>query len=163
MRRATKTFYFHGQPGGVGELALLGGAPTTSDWMCYDRSRVISMRGEGCFDALAARVLRDAGGQPCRLIGFSLGAMAALQIAERLGEAVERIDLISAAAPLQLGDFLPHMAGRPLFELAAHHPGLFGLVAGAQGLLARFAPRLLARSLLATGMGADAALFADPR
>lgn len=57
-------------------------------------------------------------GRTLTLIGFSLGAMAALHVAARRPDKVERILLASPAAPLQGGDFLPAMAGRVVFSAA---------------------------------------------
>lgn len=96
------------------------------------------------------------------LVGFSLGGAQALQLAALLGQQVDRIDLIAPAAPLQLGQFLPAMAGGPLFALARRHPGLFGLVCRVQGLIARTAPGLLARLLFADARGGDAELARNP-
>lgn len=84
---------------------------------------------------------------PVHLVGFSIGAMAALEIAAARPARVAQVTLISAAAPLQLGDFLPEMAGRPVFQMAMRRgPGLRVMTAG-QGLMLRLAPKALMKQL----------------
>ncbi|SFN91514.1 Pimeloyl-ACP methyl ester carboxylesterase [Roseovarius lutimaris] len=96
------------------------------------------------------------------LLGFSMGAMLAIHIAAAHPERIKRLTLISPAAPLQLGNFLPHMAGQPLFRLAARHPSLFLALTYGQGLLARAAPELLIRRLFASAGGSEHALLEHP-
>lgn len=149
--------YLHGVPGSPAELALARTA--TPGWFAPDRND--PDLGASLDDRLAELARRigalhpDAG---LHLVGFSLGAMIALRLAPLLGTRVSRIDLISAAAPLEGGNFLPHMAGRAVFGLARRWPRLFALLAGGQSYLARIAPRWLARQLFATARGEDLAL-----
>lgn len=148
--------YFHGMPGGPGEWAVnappvLAGAA----WLIDRNDPAVS------FDGLAAELTaRFPDG--LSLIGFSAGAFAALQVALRMGARVRRLNLISPAAPLQLGNFLPDMAGGPIFRMAADHPRLFAALAGAERLLARHAPGFLLDRLFATAQGGDAELALDP-
>ena len=72
------------------------------------------------------------------------------------------IHLVSAAAPLESGDFLDAMAGQAVFRMARQRPGLFRCVTRVQGWLAAIAPRLLLNMLFATAAGADRDLAADP-
>lgn len=148
--------YFHGMPGGPGEWA--GNAPpglAHAAWL-VDRNDP-----DVTFDSIAAAL---AGLFPdgVSLIGFSAGAFAALQIAARMGPGVRALHLISPAAPLQLGQFLPDMAGGPIFRLAAERPRLFAALVRAERLLARHAPHFLLGRLFATAQGGDAALARDP-
>ncbi len=144
--------YLHGQPGGPGEFRAC--APAGLAAITPDRNRPIGPQ------ALAA-MLPDAAG-PITLIGFSLGAPVALALAAALGGRVARLHLVSPAAPLALGDFLPHMAGGALFRLARDRPALFRLLASAQGLAARRAPMFLLNRLFATASGDDRELRHDP-
>ena len=99
---------------------------------------------------------------PVHLIGFSIGAMMALHIAAARPEKVGQITLISAAAPLQLGDFLRHMAGAPVFKLAQKQgPGL-GLLTKAQGSMLRYTPEFLLRQLFAKSGVAEKDWTAQP-
>lgn len=143
--------YFHGMPGGPGEWDLL--APATLQEGAFALDRNSPNR-----DGLALVDLPE----KVTVIGFSLGAPPALRLARQLGERVEALHLVSPAAPLQLGSFLPDMAGGALFALAARQPRLFRLVVAAQGLLARLAPALLLGRLFASAQGGDARLWADP-
>ena len=78
------------------------------------------------------------------IVGFSLGAARALRLAATRPEAVGRLTLISAAAPLGLGDFLPDMAGRHVFH-AARSPIQLGLLTLSQRMMLALTPdRMLA-------------------
>ncbi|MEY4838200.1 MAG: hypothetical protein RLZZ475_2059 [Pseudomonadota bacterium] len=106
------TLYFHGLPGSAAELAAFG-----PDIAARTAGFHVAARG-GDFARLAEQTAASFPDGPLRLVGFSLGAAAALRVAPHLGERVERIDLVSPAAPLQLGDFLGQMAGAPVFRAA---------------------------------------------
>jgi len=71
------------------------------------------------------------------------------------------LHLISAAAPLDAGDFLENMAGKRVFQLAKTAPVLFILLSYWQGLLALLFPNALFRLLFAGAAGGDKALSAD--
>lgn len=150
------TVYLHGQPGSSAELALFGSryaadfAPDRHDATLADPLW------------LAAEVNRRWPDRDLHLVGFSLGAFAALRLAAQLGDRVARIDLISPAAPLDGGDFLPHMAGRTVFSLSRNRPTLFALMTWVQATMARFAPNALFRQIFSGAAGEDRALAADP-
>ncbi|MFC0590236.1 alpha/beta fold hydrolase [Novosphingobium aquiterrae] len=143
--------YFHGMPGGPGEWSQF--APPA-----LREGAVVPDRNEGQTVEQLAGLLH---GDGWTLIGFSLGAPIALQVAARLGDRAAHIHLVSPAGPLQLGDFLPHMAGGALFRLAAQRPALFRALVHAESLVARIAPAWLMRRLMAGAAGADAALVRD--
>ena len=81
------------------------------------------------FDSLS--LIRPNGG--IHLVGFSIGAMVAAHIPAAGPERVNRLKLVPPAAPLQLGKFLPQMAGHTAFRLAARHPRLFSARTYGQG------------------------------
>lgn len=110
------------------------------------------------FDSLTQK-LPDGG---IHLVGFSIGAMVAAHIAAARPERINRLTLVSPAAPLQLGNFLPQMAGQPVFRLAARHPRLFSALTYGQGVLTRAAPDFLMRRLFANAGGAEHALLENP-
>lgn len=114
------------------------------------------------FERLAAQIVRQFPAEPLVLVGFSLGAAAALRVAPHLGDRVERIDLVSPAAPLGLGDFLGGMAGAPVFRAALAGRLVFTLFTALQALAVRFAAAGMAASLMAKARGADRNLAADP-
>lgn len=158
MLGAPVTIYFHGVPGGPRELTLFG-APVPDGWHALDRSSLHpGLAFDAHCDALADEVRALAGAAPIRLVGFSLGTFIALQVAHRLPDLPLTIDLISAAAPLQTGDYLDHMAGKPVFAAATRSPALFGAMAAGQALAARLAPTRLAAALFASAQGEDRAL-----
>jgi pimeloyl-ACP methyl ester carboxylesterase len=151
------TLYFHGLPGSAAELHGFGPeiAARAQDFHVVARG--------GDFARLGAEIAAKFPGQPLRLAGFSLGAAAALRTAPHLGERVEQIDLVSPAAPLQLGDFLSGMAGAPVFRAALAGSLPFAGLTILQAQVARFAPARMAAALMAKAQGQDRALAADPR
>ncbi len=156
------TLYFHGLPGSAAELASFGAeiAAQAGHFHVVDRS---AAPGEGYVSQLAARITATFPDGPLRIVGFSLGAAAALQVAPYLGARVERIDLVSPAAPLQLEDFLAGMAGAPVFRAALAGRMPFAALTLMQAQVARIAPKKMAAALMAKARGADRALAADPR
>ncbi|WP_164157317.1 alpha/beta fold hydrolase [Sandarakinorhabdus rubra] len=111
---------------------------------------------------MAAQVAQSCALEPLTLIGFSLGAPAALAVARDLGKRVAQVHLVSPAAPLALGDFLDDMAGGTLFRMAQSRPRLFRMAVHLQSLLAQTAPNFLLDRLFATAAGKDRALFREP-
>ncbi len=156
------TLYFHGLPGSAAELASFGPeiAAQAGHFHVVDRS---ATPAEGYFPSLAARIAAQYPDEALHLVGFSLGAAAALQVAPHLGARVDRIDLVSPAAPLQLGDFLDDMAGAPVFRAALAGRMPFAALTFMQAQVARIAPAKMAAALMAKARGADRALAADPR
>jgi pimeloyl-ACP methyl ester carboxylesterase len=149
--------YLHGFPGGPEECALFGGAPT--GLVAPDRRDDASQLGFDAYcDHLARHIDAAAGSDPLGLIGFSLGARMALEMADRLGPRVAQVVLVSAAAPLEFGDFLPYMAGRPVFRTAQMSGLLLQVLCVGQAGLARFAPDRLVDALFASARGADVQL-----
>ena len=152
-----RTVYFHGLPGSATELHGFG--PEIAGRAAGYH---VAVRG-GDFVRLAAGIAARFPEGALRLVGFSLGAAAALRTAPALGGRVERIDLVSPAAPLQLGDFLGHMAGAPVFRAALAGRGAFAALTFMQAQAARLAPAGMAAALMAKARGEDRALAADPR
>lgn len=161
---ASHVIYCHGLPGSAAELHLFGGGqPDGLPAICLDRLMAGDGLGDGqerllaAFDAVRGRV-----GRPTvRLAGFSLGAMSALHIAAKRPEAIERLDLISAAAPLELGDFLPSMAGKAVFTAATTSPGALRRLGRAQSFLNAVAPGLLMKVMFAGVGPSEQALLAN--
>lgn len=151
------TVYFHGLPGSAAELAGFGPeiAARTAGFH-------VAARGAD-FERLAGHIVACLPDRSLQFVGFSLGAAAALRAAPYLGDRVERIDLVSPAAPLQLGDFLGGMAGAPVFRAALAGTVPFAALTFVQAQAARMAPAKLAAALLAKAQGADRDLAADPR
>lgn len=152
-----RRIYFHGLPGSAAELAGFG--PQIAARVAGFH---VAARG-GDFVRLAAGVAARVPEGPLRLVGFSLGAAAALRVAPHLAERVERIDLVSPAAPLQLGDFLGGMAGAPVFRAALAGRVPFAALTLVQAQVARLAPERMAAALMAKARGEDRALATDPR
>lgn len=138
-----KRLYLHGLLGDARELELAGVSLPV-----LDRT--------GSEDAVAARVAAFAGDEPLHLIGFSLGAALALRLAPLVHPA--KIDLIAPAAPLELGDFLPDMAGAPVFK-AARHPLAFRALTMVQVAGWHLAPKVMLNMLFASAPPADRAFL----
>lgn len=155
----TQLFFCHGVPGGDAERQLL--ARVNPDVEIIDLN-IFEHPPEDVARALAVAVSASEPAQgDIHLVGFSIGAMAALQIAARCPDKVTKVTLISPAAPLQLGDFLPDMAGKLVFELAAHKPKVLALLTGVQAAIVRAAPALLIKALFAKSTAAELALLKD--
>jgi pimeloyl-ACP methyl ester carboxylesterase len=159
--------YFHGQPGSPAELTLIGAGALAEQAGLQAADRALQDPGpgfQGRISAEAAALAAQA--RPVQLIGFSLGAFVAMEVALRLAELAPslpvRLDLISPAGPLALGDFLPGMAGGPLFRLARDAPAAFAAVTRLQGVGAGLVPGWLVGLLFTGAAGPEAALTAMP-
>jgi pimeloyl-ACP methyl ester carboxylesterase len=101
--------------------------------------------------------------KPVHVVGFSVGAMVAIKVAAARPDRIGKLTLISAAAPLQLGDFLLDMAGKPVFDLAKDRPRILRLLTSAQSILSTVAPNLLMNQLFGKCGKMEHALLADSR
>ncbi|MDO8912745.1 MAG: alpha/beta hydrolase [Phenylobacterium sp.] len=161
--------YFHGQPGSPAELDLVFPERREHQGRVHAPDRATDrpdLSLSAYLDHLTADVLRRLPEGQIRLVGFSLGSYVAVEVGLRL-EALGRgrdlsLDLVSAAAPLDCGDFLPDMAGGAVFALARNQPRLFSALTSVQGGLSRVAPGLLFAQIFAGAAGADAQLARDP-
>jgi len=156
--------YFHGVPGAPEECAVFDhyGKEHGLRFICFDRFAIdASIAGEAYYQFLAAAILKQAAGEKVDIIGFSIGAFIALQTCRYLPDRVRILHLVSAAAPLEAGDFLNAMAGKQVFQLAKAFPVLFVLLSYWQSLLALLSPTALFRLLFANVAGDDKALAAD--
>lgn len=151
--------YCHGLPGGAQELAIVGHDLPIIALDRFSNGDTYQAR----LDALADQIRQTYAGQKIHLIGFSLGAMSALELASRLADQVSHVHLISAAAPLELGNFLPDMAGKPVFETASRSKFQFAMLCAGQSIFARFAPDAFFNALFSTAAGPDKLLRDDPK
>lgn len=151
--------YCHGLPGGPSELGAFGAADRFQHFRPLDR--LARSRGGFEADLLAAFDALEIK-EPSVVVGFSLGAMSAIHLAARRVHLVSRLVLISPAAPLQLGDFLPTMAGRPVFKAAQRGLGELQILAGLQAALVSIAPRFFINTMFRASPEADKQLLARP-
>lgn len=153
--------YFHGAPGAPKE-GLVFDEPAKAagvQLICLDRFSIDkSIRGEKYYQFLAKEILKISNGKTVDIIGFSIGCHVAIKVAALLQNNVDNLHLISAAAPLEAGDFLDKMAGKMVFNLAGQYPLLFSLLSYWQSLLAIVAPKLLYKLLFSSATGKDKAL-----
>jgi pimeloyl-ACP methyl ester carboxylesterase len=160
-----KVIYFHGAPGAPQECAIFDkfGKENGLTFFCFDRFSVdTSIDSEAYYQFLAKEISKQAGGEKVDFVGFSIGAFIALQTCRHMAQEVRHLHLVSAAAPLEGGDFLESMAGKQVFRLAKSLPFLFMLLSYWQGLLAWLFPKMLYRLLFASSTGADKVLAGDP-
>lgn len=156
--------YFHGAPGGVQELVWLEREAAALGLTCMAVDRFVlapTLQGDAYFQALAANIQSKLHGRACWFVGFSIGSFVALQTARWMQGQVKCLHLVSAAAPLESGDFLHAMAGKVVFQLAKNWPLLFGALSHWQGVLAHVAPGALYGMLFGSAAGADKALAKD--
>lgn len=165
MTTETLPVYFHGVPGGAAELNLFGAeiAARVSHFVVAQRDFVATPEQTDRFTLMATAIRNEYPNRPIRLVGFSMGAAAVLRVATVLGSQIERIDLVSAAAPLTLNDYLGKMAGASVFRCARNHPGAFGLLSKGQSWLAKASPSTLYSVLFSSAQGADMKLRDDPQ
>lgn len=97
------------------------------------------------------------------LVGFSLGAMIAIKLARQNPEKIEKLYLISPAAPLQAGNFLPNMAGRMVFRVARGFPQLLPPLIAVQRLLLRASPDGLLMQLFSSACQSEVELLQDEK
>ncbi|HZX33419.1 MAG TPA: hypothetical protein VFF03_18865, partial [Rhodocyclaceae bacterium] len=156
--------YFHGAPGAPKECRIfdLEGKKHGLMFICFYRFSVDpSINCEAYYKLLAEKILEKSAGKPVDIIGFSIGAFIALQTCRYMVNEVRSLHLVSAAAPLEAGNYLEAMAGRQVFKLAKAAPALFILLSYWQGLLAWLSPNALFRLLFASAAGEDKALAAN--
>lgn len=165
FEREVQTVYFHGLPGSPFEISLFGSTIENSlrDFFLVDRNGPDTVpSGDDYFEHIAKRISDRFRHRPLRLIGFSLGACAALRAAPHLGSQVQSIDIVSAAAPLSLGDYLENMAGAPVFRSAMISPVLLRILVWLQSKAATAMPGQLYAALFSSAQGKDIALTNDP-
>ena len=164
-------FYFHGAPGSIKEAAFLEASAKAKhlNIICLDRSSLDVEIKDNAYHLLLADTIQlhmdthASKSTSVDLIGFSIGCHVALEVSLCLGDKVKSLHLISAAAPLDGGDFIDLMAGKLVFQLAAKAPFLFKLLTGWQSLLMRFSPNAVFKMLFASAQGDDKDLIEDPK
>lgn len=159
-----KVIYFHGVPGAPEECAIFDiyGKENGLTFLCFDRFSVdTSIDGKAYYQFLAKEISRQVCGEKVDVIGFSIGAFIALQTCRYITDGVRNLHLVSAAAPLEGGDFLETMAGKQVFQLARNFPVLFTLLSYWQRVLVLLFPNALFRMLFASARGDDNVLAAD--
>jgi len=156
----TRIIYCHGLPGSPEELSAFETLAPVSHIHALDRLGHHSGEYEKSVLAAFDRMGVD---EPVTLAGFSLGAMSALHIAAERGALIRKLILISPAAPLELGDFLPSMAGRPVFEAAQAGDWSLRLFTAAQASLFGLAPQLALKTMFRASPDADLALLSSMR
>ncbi len=154
--------FCHGMPGSPADLNLLRQAnPNTKFFalnLLEDAPSASGAELQNAFDDLLDRI--DEKG--VNLVGFSIGAMAAIRLATLRPDRVSQLTLISPAAPLALGEFLPDMAGKPVFDFAIKRPWLLKLVTFFQGLVVRISPNVLIKMLFSKCGPKEKELLNDP-
>ena len=156
--------FFYGVPGAPEECAFLDpcGKENNLTFICFNRFAIdLSIKDEAYYQHLADEISRLADGKKVDIIGFSIGAFIALQTCRYLKDQVRTLHLISAAAPLEAGNFLDAMAGKRVFQLAKVYSRLVILLTYWQRLLALLSPNLLFKMLFASAAGGDKTLTAD--
>lgn len=151
--------YCHGLPGAPTELRALAPAEHLRGARLLDRltQKPATYADRVCsgFDALNIS-------EPIDVVGFSLGAMAAAHIAAYRPAQVRKLVLISPAAPLELGGFLPAMAGRPVFEAARRGALSLRLLSSVQSIMASRVPDFMLKTMFATSNAVERDLLTNP-
>jgi pimeloyl-ACP methyl ester carboxylesterase len=138
--------------------AALGTAPLPDGLQVLDR---LGSVGDD-FDASLLAAFDAAVREPCVLVGFSLGAMSALKLAAFRPDRVSRVVLVSPAAPLELGNFLPSMAGRAVFETARLGFWPLSALSTAQSIVTGWAPDMLLTGMFQGSATSELELSVEP-
>lgn len=164
MFASPQPIYFHGLPGAGAELQLFGAKvhQRTKNFNIAKRQFRKGSSGADVFELIADEIRITSSGRPLKFIGFSLGASVALRVAALLGSQVEEIDIISAAAPIQTGNYLEKMAGALVFWTAQKNQIAFNVLSRCQSVISQIAPKLLYSALFSTAKGDDLKLRDDP-
>jgi pimeloyl-ACP methyl ester carboxylesterase len=156
--------YFHGTPGAPEECAAFDqyGKGNNLTFISYNRfSLDPSLEGAAYYQLLADEITDRAAGNAVDLVGFSMGGFIALQVCRLMRINVRNLHLVSAAAPLEVGNFIDMAAGKSVFKLAQQHPFAFHLLVRLQGLIASIHPSLVFRMMFANAAGEDKRLAAS--
>ena len=154
-----RVVYLHGLPGSEEEVhAALGVTSLPVGVQVLDRLGVVGKDA----DAAVLAAFDATGREPSVLVGFSLGAMWALKLAALRPERVSRIVLLSPAAPLELGNFLPSMAGRAVFEMAQRGRWPLQALSTVQSLVTQWAPDTLIAGMFQGCASAELDLSQQP-
>lgn len=160
--RGELVVYFHGAPGAADEAAMFESSAKQYQLrvICFDRfDQDSSLDANGYYEAMAATIKSLVShGAKVNIVGFSIGAYIALEVALRLPEQLGQVHLVSAPAPLNEGEFIDNMAGGKVFKLAQKSPKLFSLLTQYQTFLARVSPGLLRKLLFASAKAEDKVL-----
>lgn len=159
-------FYFHGAPGAPEECRLFDAYAKRNGLriICLDRLSISKningkkINGQNYYKCLANEIEYISGGQLVDIIGFSIGCAVALNVASILKSKVATLHLISAAAPIESGNFIEHMAGKTIFKMARKYPTGFMVLSYWQALLSFFCPNVLYKMLFASAKGKDKSL-----
>ena len=156
--------YFHGVPGAVEECVVFDRSAKKHGlrFICFDRFALdSSLRGEEYNQAIASGIQALIGERYFSIVGFSIGCHVALQVSAQLGEKVRSLHLVSAAGPLESGDYLDDMAGGVVLKLAKKSPWAFAVLSKGQSLLCKASPRLLYSLVFGSAKGRDEKLSQD--
>ncbi len=148
--------FCHGIPGSPSDADLLRTANPNTEIVTLDLLGI----GPDGLDAAIKDIDPD---QDIHLVGFSIGAMVAVKTAATNPLRVSRLTLVSPAAPLSLGDFLPEMAGRLVFQFAINGPRRLAALTWAQGIIARLSPRFLIKMLFLESGPVEKSLSQNPQ
>jgi pimeloyl-ACP methyl ester carboxylesterase/GNAT superfamily N-acetyltransferase len=158
--------YFHGSPGAPEECAVFDqyGTEHKLTFISHERFSIDpKLKGAAYYQHLADAIADRAAGKTVDLIGFSIGGFIALQVCRLMGNRVRSLHLVSAAAPLDAGNFIDRAAGKSVFRLAQNHPFAFHLLVRLQGLSAAVCPGLWFRMMFASAAGEDKVLAIDDK
>ncbi|MEQ1754372.1 MAG: alpha/beta hydrolase [Micropepsaceae bacterium] len=153
--------YCHGVPGSESDLRAAGlDSESMKRIAVLDRMAATTDTFEETFLA-AFDSMRSVRNEAVFVVGFSLGAMCALRLAACRPEHVKGLALISPAAPLELGSFLPAMAGRTVFRAAINGSASLRLLTIAQRMIVATFPVSMIRMLFAACADSDRVLLQD--
>ena len=145
------TIYCHGLPGSPEEIYFL----TPED---KKPSLILAPHQVNDFiDSVSTTSRRG-----LHIIGFSIGALGAVKVAEACKKSVSQLSLISPAAPLELGHFTEIMAGRLVFQTAIRSAFLLRILTTLQYVSTTISSDSLIKALFKNGTESELELLSDP-
>jgi pimeloyl-ACP methyl ester carboxylesterase len=156
-------FFCHGAPGSPQDVDVLRTAGNDTQIIAPN---MFDLGAGDVVDQMVEAFDRSTsknGGKSVHVVGFSIGTMVAIKVAAARPDRIAKLTLISSAAPLQLGDFLPDMAGKPVFDLAKNRPKTLKLLTKTQSLLSTIAPNFLMNQLFSKCGKLEHELLVDPK
>lgn len=148
MTKSSNIIYCHGLPGSSHEIKFLE----------HHDSLAVHVFGPQHSDEIF-KLTSSSLNRSVHVIGFSLGAMAAIKIAAQHHNKVSMMSLIAPAAPLELGNFLPGMAGRVVFQTASRSALQFRALTALQKISVRLSSKFVIQSMFKGSPESEAALL----
>lgn len=158
-QNAPLIFYFHGAPGSIEDGKWFEEIANSS----YIGICAINHLGfDGHYIEKSVQIIKDKSqNKRPKIIGFSIGAMAAIKVQKALNNIAD-LYLISPAMPLNDYKIAKKMAGFVVFDNAKNNKIIFDILILISSIIAKIAPKFLINSLFDSAPKIEKELFVKP-